>query len=316
MTPVNQSINGAPINSLRAVREHLRRHKVKPPRGLDAKIAVVERAPEREQPRLCAAVGVVFPALRPLCPSIAPLCAAYPQASLAIQARLALGETPAQVLAGLTAREAHEALAAGVEDPVAWIIRDVPDACSAHSVAVARWIVACHADPARWAALCTERTERVAGAEVRGRLITRTDELEPVDLARGVATGVQAAFEAAARRLYAAWEKGAQDNATPLAPKPRWWQPVRCARILDTPSALVAEGRLMAHCVGSYAPHVQSQRSVVVALRIKVGTVVHASTAELSRDGRHVHQHRGHGNGAAPALCVRALDVLRRRWGL
>lgn len=305
----------AAIAAFRAVLAHLREHGVKPPAGFVRGLAQIERAPASEQARLAACLAVRIPALMSLTTQLDTLCPAYPRASIAIQARIALGAAPSSVLKGLTRREAHEALMAGGYDTaVSYLCSEVPTTLQVDSVDVARWLRACWRDTPRRTALEEVRVERVAGEEVRGRLIDRVDEIQPDDLPRGPATGVRDAFERAARRAYAQWEHGAESDATPLAPRPRWWRAVRCARLLDTSAALIAEGRAQRHCVGGYAAAVRAQRSVIVSIRVRVGGVVHASTVELTRDGRSVRQHRGRDNMEPPQLCVAAVRVLMRRW--
>ena len=148
----------------------------------------------------------------------------------------------------------------------------------------------------------------------RHQLLDRIDEITPADLARGAATGVQPAFEAAAARLYAAWEKGAENDDRPLAALPRWWRPIRCAHALMSAKSLCAEGRAMHHCVGTYAPHVQSERSVIASIAVRVGGEVFRSTVELDRKTREVLQHRAAHNAVVHPLCARALEVCLRRW--
>jgi hypothetical protein len=283
---------------------------------IDRAIAVLTAAPEHVHARLAAAVVVLYPALAPILGAsrIRPICPAYPQADLVAQARLALGERPVDIMPGLTAREAHEALAAGYDNPTAWLLRDLPRSVRARDVAVARWVLACWTDPERRAALENERVERIAGAEVRGRFLDRLDEIRAVDLDQGPRTSVRRAFERASQRLYAEWAKRSEDDHSPLAPIPRWWVPARCARVLRTRAALIAEGREMQHCVGTYAPLVARGDCVIVAIMIRAGGRTLRSTVELDPHTVEVRQHRGPGNAEPHPLCQRALRVLQRRW--
>lgn len=288
-------------------------------RDLRSAFEAIERAPGAARPRILAAIAARHPALAPLCgdgPN-GPICPAYPLASREIQARLALGESPARIMRGLTSREAHAALAHGCSDPIAWLVPDdFADAAAVHSVPVARWLVACLADPKRRAAIGQERTERGPhGEEIRGRLLDRIDKIRSADLVRGSATGVREAYERAAKRAYAAWERGASTQHAPLAPLPRWWVPVRCARPLMSAADLAREGRDLAHCVGTYAPYVRDQQSVIVSVCVRDRTGdVHRSTAEIDRSTIRVSQHKAHANRAPHPLCVRALDVCLQRW--
>jgi hypothetical protein len=288
--------------------------KLKPPRELERGLEALARAPERARDRLLAALAEALPLGFAAPESGGPLAPAFPRASREVQARIALGEAPAAILRGLTPREAHEALSAGIEDPIEWILAEADLADHAdkpRSVPVARWFVACWRDPARRAALERERNERgPGGLEIQGRLRDRIDEIAARDLPRGERTSVDAAFRSAAERRYAEWARGAERDETQLAPVPRWWRPIRCARMLNSSAALVREGRQMSHCVGSYAPAVRQQRSVIVSLYV----CGHRSTAELTRDGSRVWQHKGPSNAAPHVLCERALQTCLKRW--
>jgi hypothetical protein len=304
-------VSGDPLAALRRIAAVLPPRERRQIERVAATIAATRDPAARE--RVAAAVGVVTPALAGVMPSCAVLAPAYPRAPREIQARLALGEAPAEILSGLTRREAHEALSAGCADPVSWVLRDYP-AVRARDVTAARWAVACLADPARSEALYREREHFIADARVRGRLLDRIDEIRAADLPRGPATGVEVAFESAARRAYEEWQARAATQTRPLAPAPSWWRPARCARLLLSAADLAAEGREMAHCVGTYAGAVEARQVVIVSIAIRVGSTVARSTVELGRGTAVVRQHRGQANRDPHPLCVRAVEVLERRW--
>ncbi|MCL2450290.1 MAG: PcfJ domain-containing protein [Polyangiaceae bacterium] len=304
------------------------------PAPLRRAIRVLSAVPPHVRPRLSGALCVIHRELEPVFslpfPSLryeGPLCPAYPRLvdgdaqTARVAARLALGQKPARVLAGLTAREAHRALSVGVTDPVAWLVchpsladEDI-DPGSVRSVPVARWLLACRADPARWDALTRPRTSRGPhGETIEGRLLDRIDEVRAQDLSRGPATGVDAAFEAAAKRAYDAWCREAERQHQPMAAAPTWWRPIRCAGLLLSAAELVAEGREMRHCVGTYAPYVRRGSSVIVSICLRARDGVHRSTVEVDRSSGRVLQHRGVGNAAPPRYCAHALRVCRARW--
>lgn len=309
------------LRALRARYDSTRRDHREAVRTLDRATATLERIPEHARDRVAAALCVRYPALGAILspPVVEPLCPAYPRVREAWAARLVLGERPTQLARGLTRREAHEALRDGASsdtDALDWLLADTPvEGREVRSVAVARWILACWRDPARRAALETERVERgPGGEEIRGRLIARVDEISARDLARGEATGVREAFESCARRAFARWEAEHERRHEPLAAAPRWWRPIRCARLLMSGAELVAEGREMRHCVGTYAAHVRSGRSVIVSLCVRDRDgAVHRSTAELDRATASVRQHKASANGPPHWLCERALRVIERR---
>jgi len=285
-------------------------------RRLRRLLDAARRAPEHVQPRLLAAVVVVEPALAAVCPSAydGPLCPAYPHAPPEFAARIALGERPCQVLRGLTPREAHRALQSGLS-AVDWILRDFPDVDRVSSVAVARWLAACLWDPQRSEALHRMREEHTPAGVIRGCYLDRVDELRASDLEGGERTGVERAFRAASARIYADWCSAHERDETALASTPRWWREYRCARLCMSRASLIREGRQMAHCVGTYAPHVANRKCVIVSIAVRDGVGnIHRSTAELSRNDAAVVQHKGRNNAPPPALCQRALEVLSRRW--
>lgn len=141
----------------------------------------------------------------------------------------------------------------------------------------------------------------------------RTRPLRASDLPRGRGyerASVDAVFERAGERLRRALEKSMRSRGEPLRAAPRWWRPARCAGLLLSAAELAAEGRVLEHCVASYVPYVRRGESVIVGLCV----LGHRSTVELDPRTVDVRQHKGPGNEAPHALCVRALEVMVRRW--
>jgi hypothetical protein len=300
---------------------------------LDVALATLERMPESIRPRIAAAIGVTrrWDYLRN--ESIEVLCPAYPNATRVLQARLALGEPPTKVLAGLTSKEAHHALTQGYDNPIHYLLREhqLGRGRGIRTVDVARWLVACYSDEERRDALLKERIERGPhGEEIHGTLLHRVDELMDDDLPNGTATGVNVAFDRAASRAWDNWQKENATKSQPLAATPRWWRPVRCARLLMSAGDLVREGKEMGHCVGSYSHYVRTGMSVIVSIAVRARNkdgsyTLHRSTADIDREmtatdgdyGTHVTnvlQHRGRLNADPPDLCVKALEVCLTRW--
>lgn len=249
--------------------------------------------------------------LRPPPPTLAEwLAPSYPRVSEVQAARLVRGETPVQLAGGqLTKREAHMWLTAGGGDPLEWLCQRLP-AGTPHvrSFAVARWLIDVHRRGA-WASLTRERDiPGPAGQRITVRYLDRVDEIQDVDLVRGPATGVDAAFERAAMRAGEQWLAQARVDHRVLQPLPHGWRLYRCMRHLCTPAALVREGESMHHCVGSYSSAVEGGQSVILAINV----TGHRSTVELTPSGR-VLQHRGPYNSDPHPLCQRVLERFLRR---
>jgi hypothetical protein len=277
---------------------------------------MLERAPAERRPAILDAAATLDPALQPLRPAGASMIPAAPPAyrtaGSKILARLVLGETPAQI-SGLTRREAHAWLLTGPWlSPAEWLWHrhcpyPQPFGLGARAVAVVRWILAALNDPQRRAALERERCERGPhGEEIRGRLLDRVDEL----IDRDLRPSVDATFTRAAQRRWKEAERLLARKREPLASPPRWWRPIRCARLLLSGADLIVEGKQLRHCVASYAPYVARGTSVIIALDV----CGHRSTVEIDRSSGQVLQHRGPENAEPHALCVRALETLKRKW--
>lgn len=245
------------------------------------------------------------------------LAPGYPRLPLPMAARIARGEAPVSIAASvdpdarLTRAEAHAWCSAGApQNVLAWWCErgNLP---AVRSWAVARWLRAV-ADRGDWHSLTRERTIRgPAGAEAIVAYLDRVDEIQDCDLVRGPRTGVDPAFERAAERCGEAWMAKARQDHRVLAGLPVGWRLFpRCMRHLATPAQLAREGDEMGHCVGGYAPAVESGRSVIIAIRVGEAR----STVELDRSGR-VLQHRGASNAEPHAVTRRALMVAARRNG-
>ena len=277
--------------------------------------AHIEAAPAERRDVLLSAVAEAESALaclRPRPDRLEEAAPQYPGISRGLRARLALGAAPTDLAPGLTRGEAHGWLLDGAPDAPVWLLRGLigagglPADASPRSVAVARWLLRCWADPARREALERPRRELMAGRLVEGRYVDRLDELRDRDLAESV----EATYRRAGERLRASLERALRSRGEPLSPVPSWWRPLRCARLLRSGADLVAEGHALRHCVASYADAVRARESVIVGLAV----VGQRSTAEIDPRDRRVRQHRGPGNREPHPLCVAALAVLCRRW--
>ena len=225
------------------------------------------------------------------------LCPAYPELSLALARRIALGESPAALAGGaLSRREAH----AWATDGAPEVSRGVAESAGvpAHrSLRVVRWLAHCR-NSGRWSAVERERIAHVPG-EVRPRaysLLSVLDEIQDEDILTG-RDSVDAVLQRTAQRLGEAWMSAQMADHRELVSVPSWARRLpRGMRILRTPAQLATEGREMEHCVGGYRDAVARGQSHILAIRTRHGR----STVELAHD-MDVVQHRGTGNRDAPA---------------
>ena len=250
-----------------------------------------------------------------------PLCPAFASARSRIQAQLTLGTRPEELLEGLTAKEASEALRNGFENADSYLKKKLQlVGVSSTSVPILRWVRACLDDPPRRDALYRTTRARADRAEgIEGRFMDRIDELTAADLTNGLGTGVQDAFTNANRRIAIEQEKLAKTTTggTVLHAPPHWWRPIRCGRLLNTQALLSREGSEMHHCVSSYGSRVADGGSIVVSFQIrmvKTGQVLR-STAEFSRTGRLV-QHKGPSNATPGPVLQKVISICARRWGI
>jgi len=241
------------------------------------------------------------------------LCPAYPHVPTSIAARIALGESPAQISDGvLTRREAHQWLSESAYTPaIQWLTRALPGAPVVRSALVARWLLDVHRRGG-WGALTRTRVAHgPAGQTLEYTFVDRIDEIQDTDLARGHRTSVTAAFESAAQRAGESWAEQARRDHRVLASVPRGWRLYPCMRALVTPAQLEREGREMGHCVGGYAYAVEQGQSIILSLSV----AGHRSTAEISPAGQ-VMQHYGEGNSTPHRLCQIVLNrFVERRIG-
>jgi len=338
-----------PKSLLHAVAERFKARGLKVPKEISSALKHYDAAPPAAQQRILNAFAVAVPKaglpqpdwirqsrysseiwIEPdILERASGFCPAYPQVAREVQARLVLGHKPEKILPGLTPAEARKALTVGYDSTstqktaAAWILRDVgkeperfvrrdlPERIT--SVPVARWLASVMSDKKRREALLTEHEERgVGGAVIRGRFIDRIDEITPADLPNGPKTSVRDAFQSAVARAYATWEKGSETDENRVISPPKWWKPVKYAKLVNTPGKLVREGREMSHCVGGpyYLDSVRRGQSVIVSFNIKG----ERATAQLSRDGTHILQYRGPHNREPAVILKRALEVLQRKY--
>ena len=234
-----------------------------------------------------------------------------------ISASLNLGKKPIDVSpAGLTSKEAHIWLKHGAPDGFFWLVENSPGAkyldreIYIDTIEIARWLSSVLLDPKRRELLLKEREIRGPYGELLViRFIDRIDELRNEDIVRGPKTSVDDVFNRASERLTKDALERMKEMHEKLADDPKWWVNIPFVHILNTPSKLVEEGKIMRHCVGQYAGYVKNKESVVASIVVRG----ERSTVEFDyRTGR-VKQHMSYNNEAPSALSERALLAFRRK---
>jgi hypothetical protein len=219
-------------------------------------------------------------------------------------ARFILGESPASIARGLTAREAHYWIHSNYADPLDWIVKtrlDHPGNSQPKSISVARWTIGVMADPPRRDAALRNR-QGWGGAAIEGRVVDRLDEILPCDLHRSPWRTIEAAVE---RQVREEWD---EDNE--LSPEKPWHKRLPTGVVvLRHYDKLRAEGVKMRHCVSSYAKDIASEALTIVSIRVGDKR----STAEIGKDGR-IGQHVGYANTAPPLECVSVANEIVRCW--
>jgi hypothetical protein len=150
----------------------------------------------------------------------------------------------------------------------------------------------------------------VAGVRVAGALLDRIEEITSADIRRG-GKSIEGVLAAASARMTADYERTLDRSDRKLCDAPRWYHQTKHCTLLVTGPQLLAEGRLLRHCVAGYAPLVSGGHCVILAVRCHG----QASTVELTRGGQ-VQQHRGPGNADPNPWCVAALNRAMRAWRL
>lgn len=290
--------------------------------GLDGGSSVWDRARKEAVRRLAGAFGDQWRAngIEPH-----PWCGSHvPWQIERVACLIALGNSPRAIAKAvgdvdLSKAEAHDWITTSpgllIEE---WRLRSLnaqlPDGVRVRSAAVAEWLL----DLRRrggWGQLTKVREVHGPGGMQRTvRLIETVDEIQDEDLIDGRRTSVQAAFDAAGRRMAAAYEEGKDPNRELCSPQPSWpFKPRSFGTWLTTPAMLRTEGKWMNHCVGGYVPAVERGQSRILSIAVRDGQGgFHRSTVEFNRYGD-VLQHRTARNKPPHELCVRALNVMLRR---
>jgi len=148
------------------------------------------------------------------------------------------------------------------------------------------------------------------GREISFILADKIDEIEVVDLIKGVDTPVAAAFEGAAKRIQEKIEADASKNIVFFKdPFYSVTQKINGIEFVTNSKDLILEGDRMKHCVGSYVGACRQKESFIYKLS--------ASTAEVDKTGR-VVQHRGYSNSNPPSEDITVLgqwkEVLKKEF--
>lgn len=243
---------------------------------------------------------------------VAMLCPSYPAIPRDLAVRIGGGESPVSVSGNtLSRKEAHRWLDSGARlQPADWLADDagIP---RHRDLTVVRWLIACRADKNRWTAIQRTRTQIVAGQQQEYRALDILDEIQADDIPRPSAS-VDAVLRSAAQRQGESYAARHQHDYRVLANLPAWtrYVPAR-VRILRTPSALIAEGRDLNHCVGGYTHAVESGQSIIIALASRNG--LDRSTIELDAKTLDVRQHKARRNASPSQRHAAYLAALLNR---
>jgi hypothetical protein len=268
----------------------------------------------------------------------------FPKLSPAMRARIKEGTKPVDIFHGaLNRAEAHEALTLGYVLAIPYLLRNAYKqlgGVGVRDVAVARWLDAVCKDPPRFELLRRQRLP-AENRYVTDSYQNHLDDLCAADLPNGPKTGVRAAFENSRARLEAlgarmrerlAQERLAINSAYGKSEQkeirliPEWYAPIEGVELLCTPDALVEEGRIMHHCVGSYVGSVLAGHRFIVSVKVmgnggKSGAILHRSTAELQEQTDHVgnkyliiFQHKAKHNAVPNPKCTNLLAEALRFW--
>ena len=230
-------------------------------------------------------------------------CPAYPNVSVEVAGRIALGMSPKKISNQLLSRkEAHQWLLKGgpkslyvwaVKDSVIrLLIRDLPlGEFVPRYVEVARWLLHIY-NRGAWSALL--KVQRFPDGR-RATYLNTLNEITPEDLDRGVSTGVERAFVRVKERL-AQLKVDANDHSI-LCENPFNQIPKRIT-LLNSPAALVEEGMIMDHCVRYYTSIVEEGECLIFSIVSRHGH----STVEIcwENDRWWLVQHSGYQNTPPP----------------
>lgn len=240
----------------------------------------------------------------------------YPHLPPEMAVRIARGESPVQLAGGaLNKAEAHAWLTEynRYPNPALWLTRalsNLPGYHEPRSTLVAKWMVDLH-KRGGWGQLTKDRVlYGPMNQELHYTFASKLDEIQDEDLVDGAKTGVQAAFEHAAHRLEAPMIDRLSGDHRVLN-QSKWPLYKKVMRELNTPALLVAEGKEMRHCVGSYVESVREGQDVILAINVRGNR----STIELEKvpaGGRRprILQHRAEGNGPPAKIN----EVLIEKW--
>lgn len=221
---------------------------------------------------------------------VAALTPQYRNAPSKYARRIVLGERPVDLVNGLlTSKEAHMWLSHNN-----WDFMEAAEWYGVHyglpnhrSLIVSKWLKHVR-DTGRWDALERERIIHMPGHDqpVTYCYLQILDEVQEGDIVTG-RDSVQAVFERAAERNGEQHLNKMKGDHRILRQRPQWAMKLgRYAKYLNTPDALVQEGRDLKHCVGGYSHAVENHQSHIVAIRSSHGR----STVELT-DGMNLRQH-------------------------
>lgn len=222
---------------------------------------------------------------------------------------LSTGTTPVELSEGhLTKKEAHQWLVTGVKaGALEWYL-DKYELPYVREWQVAKWLKYLKTTN-RWAAMEKERTQyHPERGEIKFSYVMLLDEIMADDI-HTTTDSVASVMERLHQRQEDGYTSKFWEDHQPLVDVPKWVSKLpEGVRYLNTPAALVREGKQMEHCVGTYVSVVRNGSCHILSITTPEGR----STVEFNKGVTNVVQHRGKGNLNPPAANVEVLEEVRQ----
>lgn len=206
---------------------------------------------------------------------------------------------------GLSPAEAHNTLLANTQ---ATLRTKHQIEANLSSLKVARWLLALCEDPRRKHALYSEREMRIGDEVMQFNFLSFIEDIHEHDI-DSINDGANRVFGIVLERYRHMNEPEQPDSHDVLCVDPDWLGKLpNWVTKLNTPAQLVAEGRALRSCLGSYSGHLM-ENHVILAIKTKHGN----STAWISDEGAFL-DHKGKCNREPPTRHTRWLHAWLKKY--